>query len=751
MLIKGLSRKTAFGIDISDRSIEAVWLGGTLSRPKFISANHKELPGNLIESGKILDPEGLASELQQMLKTAESTAITSKSAIISIPSQAIISDLVILDTAIPDADIENEIYQYFMLHHKVKRTDYTFNYYEVETDNREKRVFFVAASKTETLQGYISVLKGLGIKTLAIDFEPISTARAILPPNLKRQWALLDCGANQTVFSVYDSHTLIYSETIPIAGDQFTTILANALKITGAEAEKLKGTALKDAKAKSALEAELEPIAHMVSSAIEYVKSEYQLSPSTVLVSGGSSLIEGFEEWWQAKLSLPVEKARAFTTFPAIIPTEVFYLNALGLALRGIEKQPEKGFSLLPSGKTVPAAPIPPKVKDVKNAEEKTGGKIAAPIETTPETSKPERVELEEPNGSKLGDKKEIQVSLAPVKGLTDEKDKVPDAQAQTRRLKIWLAILMLAVAAFPIAWLFARGDLGLGMDDLSGIIDSTDDEDSTTLRQNVIVALGAEISPTIIDEGQILTSTYTTTETVTATGTRQEDGFATGTATIYNKTTSNKVIIANSRLETAEGDVFKTQSRIEVPHGGTRTVTIKAVEDGVEGNIAPQKLTFVTLPGMTNSLYAMTTETLTGGVQTINFFATTDLTAAQSDIQNTLQEDFTVATWTPALDMSQYTFVPELADISATSSTCAAEQIVTTAENECQFTLSLTAVVINNTWFETESEAALDRALTTEEKDQLYTLTSTTYTITDYDETTGTVTVAIELQYSYS
>jgi|GEM_PF-5573089 len=748
MLIKALSRKTTFGIDISDRSIEAVWLGGTLSRPKFISANRKELPGNLIESGKILDPEGLSSELQQTLKTAAGTEITSKNAIISIPSQAIVSDLVILDVAIPDADIENEIYQHFMLHHKVKRTDYTFNYYEVETDNREKRVFFVAAARTETLQGYISVLKSLGIKTLAIDLEPISTARAILPPNIKRQWALLDCGANQTVFSVYDSHTLIYSEPIPIAGDQFTTILANALKITGAEAEKLKGTALKDENARSALEAELEPIAHMVGNAIEYVKSEYQLSPGTILVSGGSSLIEGFEEWWQAKLSLPVEKARAFKTFPAIIPTEVFYLNALGLAFRGIEKQPEKGFNLLPSGKTTPAATVLPKQKVQKPITEAA----EEPVNQIQDTSlPPERLELEEINDSKPGGKKEIVISLAPVKGVVDDQNKTPDPTTQSRRLKIWLAILLLAVAAFPIAWLFSRGDLDLGMDDLSGIIDSSDDEDSTTLRENVIVALEAEISPTAIGQGQLLTSTYTATSTVTATGTRQEDGFATGTATVYNKTSSDKVIIANSRLETAEGEVFKTQSRITVSHGSTKTVTIKAVEDGATGNIPAQKLTFVTLPDMTNSLYAMTTTPLTGGVNTITYFAATDVTTAESTLQNTLQEDLTVATWSPILDMSQYTLMPELAALTVDSSTCAADQIVTTTENTCQFVLSLTAVAIQNSWFETASAAALDSSLTAEEQDALYTLTSTTYTITNYDETTQTVTVAIELQYSYS
>lgn len=742
MLIKRFSRKTAIGLDISDRSIELMWLGGSPTRPKYFASNRRELPGNLIENGKILDPQGLAHELKQTLKNTSGTEITSKQAIISIPSQAIVTDLVILDIAIPDQDIENEIHHHFMLHRKIKRRDYTFAYYQIETDSREKRAFFVAAAKTETLLDYISLLKSVGIKTVAIDLEPLAAARAVLPPGISRQWALLDCGANQTVFSVYDNRSLVYSETVPVAGDQFTTILANALKITGTAAEELKKTALSDDTSRSALEVELEPLSQMASAVISRVKSEYQLAPSTVLVAGGSSLIENFSEWWQAKLSLPVERARAFITFPAVVPDEVFYLTAIGLALRGIEKMPQQGFNLLPTENT------PPK-NDGLGLSSATIAVAESPITTDlSDTSlMPQEKPAEEPAQPK------VEISLAPQKGSDsiEHAQKESIAESATRRLKIWLAILMLAIAAFPVAWLFAKGDLGLGMDDLSGIIDSTDDQDGSTLRQNVIVAISAEISPDKIDQGQLLTSTYTTTATVTATGSREEDGYASGTATIYNKTASSKVIISGSRLKTENGELFKTQTRVEVPSNGTRTVEIKAVNKGTDGDITPQKLTFVTLPNMTNSLYAVTSEKLAGGVTTVIYYKEEDLSSAQSTIQNQLQEDLAQATWSPALDMSSHTLVPELPLVSLVNSTCEADIAVENEENECSFTFDLIAVALNNEWFEAESALALERALSAEEKEYLYTPSRTSYTVTDFDETTQTVKLTIELQYSYS
>lgn len=753
MLIKALSRKTAVGLDISDRSIEAVWLGGSLSRPKYLASARRELPGNIIENGKILSLDELKKELKETLASAAGEPITAKSAVLSIPTQAVISDLVILDIAIPEQDIENEIYRHFLLKHKIKKATHTFSWYQIPTESREKNAFFVAAAGTETINEYVSVLKSLKINAVAVDFEALATARAILPPNIKRRWGLLDSGANQTTFSIFDGHTLILSESIPIAGDQFTAIIMNALRIPGVEAEKLKSTALQDDKARSALEAKLEPIVELVQDSIDFSKSEYQLSPSHILTAGGSSLIEGFDEWWQKRLSLPVERARAFTTFPAIVPSETFYLNAIGLALRGIEKEPKRGFSLLPERSsavktTVKAAAKPTSIPEVATAKETT----AVPDNTLPKIEPKLLAEIEGERPSieptKETDKKELQISLAPEKVNRTESvtRNGSSPEAQNRRVKIWLAILMLTIAAFPIAWLIAKGNLNVNLGDLGQIADPDND---STVRESILTAFTAEVSAENVTQGQILTATYEITADVTPTGTREEDGYATGTATIYNKTTTRQTIIANSRLETADGEVFKTQSRIEVPAGSSKTVTIKAADTGTDGNITPQKLTFVTLPDLASKLYAETSATLTGGVVTTNYIQATDLETAEGTILETIEEYPDTLPWNPEIDETAQTFVPKIASYTLVSSSCEVDQVAT-GTTECTFTYDLIAVALDTSWFDTTAESALYEAQNAEERNEIYQLSETTYTIT-YNEETGTATVTVAQTYLYS
>lgn len=718
MLIGRISKRTAFGLDISDRSLEAVWLTGTIARPKYLASARRELPGNLIENGKILNRDELKEAIKETLKSSAGEPITSKSAIISIPAQSIVSDLVILDIAIPEQDIKNEIYRHFLLKHKVKPATHTFAYYQVPTETRGKRAYLAAAVSTETVSDYVSLLKELGINAVAVDYEALATARAILPPDVNRQWALLDCGANQTTFSMFDGQTLVLSESIPIAGDQFTAIIMNALRITGTEAQKLKPKALHEDKVRSALEAKLEPIAEMIQTAISFTKSQYQLSTGHILLAGGSSLIEGFDEWWQKRLSLPVERARSFITFPAIIPEETFYLNAIGLALRGIGKEPATGFSLLPSTK---------KVKVAKASEYKTSESTRATIEV--EKSPKEKVEI----------------SLATKGRASRDKE---DTESQNRRLKIWLAILMITIAAFPITWLISKGNFKINLGDTGSITDS--DRDST-VRETVLTAftftIPADSSDLESSVGKILNTSYSNTVEVSPSGTRTEDSYASGMATVYNKTASSKVIVANSRLQTDDGKLFRTQSRIEVPANGTRTVEIKAVEKGKDGNIPAQKLTFVNLSGMDNRLYAETSTALTGGVVTTRYFTADDLEAAEGTIISEVEDDISVLEFGGLLNESTDLLVPKIVSGIVKTQSCKTDQ---TADGEtlCEFELDIVAVAIDKEAFELATEESLNNALSTAEKDLLYTVDQTAFTISSYDQVAGLVKVTVELKY---
>lgn len=104
----------------------------------------------------------------------------------------------------------------------------------------EANVHVITAS-TQEHQWLVAAIHEAHLAVEETVFEPVAAAyAAVLPEDRSRGVALVDIGTNSTDLAIYDADALLLAGSIPIGGDHFTRDVAWLLKVSYADAERLK-------------------------------------------------------------------------------------------------------------------------------------------------------------------------------------------------------------------------------------------------------------------------------------------------------------------------------------------------------------------------------------------------------------------------------------------------------------------------------------------------------------------------------
>lgn len=298
-----------FGLDISDHSIEVVQMR---SRTKVKTFGRVILPEGIVKNGLILKKELLVSEIKRALLKAK---IRSKKVFVSIPeSKAFIH---VFDSK---KNIEEE----------AKKTipwepgDVYFDVYNN---------IYVAVPKN-VIDSYVGILKLVGLKLVGFDVESLALARALEANNS----LVIDIGARTTNLSVFDNKEQV-KITVNVAkgGDNFTRAIAEKLKVSLKEAEKLK--IKKGLDMTMALQKEFEPIIKQV----RKIGKLYEKEIKQIILVGGSAQMPKIVDYFSSNSGLKTYLGKS-----KLIGKPIFYNVAIGLAL----KKYKWGINILPNIKT---------------------------------------------------------------------------------------------------------------------------------------------------------------------------------------------------------------------------------------------------------------------------------------------------------------------------------------------------------------------------------------------------------------
>lgn len=117
--------------------------------------------------------------------------------------------------------------------------------------------------------------------------------------------------------------------------------------------------------------------------------------------------------------------------------------------------------------------------------------------------------------------------------------------------------------------------------------------------------------------------------------GLSQVEGKSQVQVTITNTTSKSQPLVATTRLLSAGGVLFRIDTDVTVPAGGSVQVMAHADAPGASGDIAPTKFT---IPGLNETLqkviYAESTEPSTGGLVSVRVVTQEDLNGAAETLQ---------------------------------------------------------------------------------------------------------------------
>lgn len=345
-------RTPAFGLDISDYSIELISLKGSFSHPRLLAMGRNILEPGVVENGKIVNKEILKKSLSDLIKAPKFGKIKTNKFIFALPE----SRTFILVFELPK-DLKKKGQLEFL---KTKMADtLPFKIEELYFDFKiinKKEVLLVAAFR-DIIDDYLEIFKSLKLQLLAIDIESLSLGRSLIPDPNKTVF-IADIGARTTNFSIFDEENLRFSSTLEIAGNKFTEALTENLRIPLEEAENLKKKG--GEKIFSILKEEIQPIISEIKNIEKYFQEKENKKIERIILAGGSAVLPNLSDYFQKelgktviigdpwlKINIDILKRKEYFK-EALEINPILYSTCIGSALRGLMRNPkEAGINLL--------------------------------------------------------------------------------------------------------------------------------------------------------------------------------------------------------------------------------------------------------------------------------------------------------------------------------------------------------------------------------------------------------------------
>jgi len=231
----------------------------------------------------------------------------------------------------------------------------------------EANVYIVTGAVT-SVQNLLKCCEKVGIEVVDIVFEPLASAEAILTEEEKELGvAVVDIGGGTTDVILYKDGWLRHTSVLAVGGNHFTNDIAVGLRVTVSEAERIKKeygvattslvsdleeiTIIQAGNERKILRKYLsEIIEPRTEELLDLIKTElmscsgYDIASTGLVITGGGSLLDGFDKMAEALLGLPVRIGTPRYVEGGKEINNPMYATGVGLVLYGIESESKKGF-----------------------------------------------------------------------------------------------------------------------------------------------------------------------------------------------------------------------------------------------------------------------------------------------------------------------------------------------------------------------------------------------------------------------
>jgi len=358
-------RSRPFGLDISDSSIEMVQLAKRFAKPCLKAWGRIRLENGIVENGKISDPDKFREKVSELIKNAAPNKIKTDEVFLFVPGSKSFTHIFELP-----ANLKGEMLLEAVRDAAFKTIplDPSATYFDFQIISRtnESQEIFLAAAPKDIIDGYLEAFQDLGLKPLVLDIEAACLARAFRTEASREGGVLIiDLGAKNMIISVVDEIALRLNSIIPIAGDNFTSAISKEMEMPLEKANEIKKIYGLDEKKENGrilfiLQNVLKDVVEKIRKVIDFYEMESGKKIEKIILCGGSSLIPKLPSYFALNLGIETELGNPLKGITKPVNKEFFkinnqsvhpilFSNAIGLALRALEKNPEEnGINLIP-------------------------------------------------------------------------------------------------------------------------------------------------------------------------------------------------------------------------------------------------------------------------------------------------------------------------------------------------------------------------------------------------------------------
>jgi type IV pilus assembly protein PilM len=331
------------GIDIGSKSIKIIELVRSGETWQLKSSGAVGYAG--ITPDKATADSDYSALAEVLKKIITQIGVTTKDVNISLPESLAFTRLIkfpmLTDEEVASA-VKWEAEQYIPIPANEAVIQYT-----VLEKNQEKNsvsVLLVAAPKV-VVEKYVKVIKLAGLVPVSAETELAALSRSLAPA--KGVSLLLDMGSSATDMSIVNDSNIVFTRSIPVAGDAFTRAVSQSLGIEPPQAEEYKKTYGMDpnqleGKVRKALDPIFRVIIDEIKKAVHFYQTdEGGSAPTSIIITGGASTMPGIVSFLTENLNIETVIGNPFgkvsidpETSKQLAPYMSIYGTAVGLAMR---------------------------------------------------------------------------------------------------------------------------------------------------------------------------------------------------------------------------------------------------------------------------------------------------------------------------------------------------------------------------------------------------------------------------------
>jgi len=304
------------GLDVGSKTIKIIELEEESAGYSLRGSGIVGYQGTQIEN--INDDRELAALGGIIKKLHKEAGISKKDVIISLPESDVFTRTIrfplLTDQEIASA-VKWEAEQYIpipveeaVVQHKIIERD--------EKSNPPKVSVLLVAAPEAIVDKYARVVRSAGLNTVAVETELMSLVRALAPEG--QTTLILDFGSSSTDIAIAKDRNIVFSRSIPTAGDAFTRAVSRSLGVDAKQAEEYKKSyGLSDKLLEGKIKIALKPVVDLVVGEIKksihfYQSEEKGEAPKSIILSGGSAGMPGLVSDLTQSLNIEVVMGNPF-------------------------------------------------------------------------------------------------------------------------------------------------------------------------------------------------------------------------------------------------------------------------------------------------------------------------------------------------------------------------------------------------------------------------------------------------------